>query len=86
MKSINPSERRRLRTAFLRRLYDVVDSSVSEFVCAYDIGGELGLSQDDARKVMEYHEEKGFLFVDDHKMGIIRITARGVDEVEEAAG
>lgn len=77
-------ERRAQRAHFLERLYHAVDGSVSEFVCAFDIGAALELEQAECRRVFEYHEEKGFVKVDDHREGIVRITAAGIDEVETA--
>lgn len=74
--------RRELRLQFLERLYLLVDGSVSEFVHAFDIGIELGLEPAETRRIFEYFEEKGHVKVDDHREGIIRITASGIDEVE----
>jgi predicted ArsR family transcriptional regulator len=78
-------QRREQRREFLRRLYARVDGSVSEFVDARDVGAELGLDDDATRNIFEYLEEKGLVFVDDHRAGTLRITAAGVDEVEAAA-
>jgi hypothetical protein len=75
-------KRRENRKAFLSLLYDAVDGSVSEFVSAHDLGAQLQLEEGEVRKIFEYLEEKGFVMVDDHRGGIIRITAAGVDEVE----
>jgi predicted ArsR family transcriptional regulator len=75
-------ERRERRAEFLRRLYVRVDGSVSEFIAADEIAQELGLDGAEARRVFEYFEEKGFVKVDDHREGILRITAAGIDEVE----
>lgn len=77
--------RREQRREFLRRLYDQVDGSVSEFVSAYDVGGEIGLDERESRRIFEYLEEKQLVLVDDHKAGIVRLTATGVDEVESQA-
>lgn len=78
-------QRREHRREFLRRLYHAVDGSVTEFVSAHDIGAQLGLDQTGSRRIFEYLEEKGFVMVDDHRAGIVRLTAAGVDEVESAA-
>lgn len=75
-------ERRERRAEFLRRLYARVDGSVSEFIAADEIARELGIDGAEARRVFEYFEEKGFVKVDDHREGILRITAAGIDEVE----
>ena len=78
-------KRRENRKAFLRLLYEAVDGSVSEFVSAQDLGAQLQLDEAEVRKIFEYLEEKGLVMVDDHRSGIIRITAVGVDEVEAQA-
>lgn len=77
--------RREHRREFLRLLYTAVDGSVSEFVNAHDIGAQLALDGAEVRKIFEYLEEKGLVMVDDHRAGILRITAAGVDEVESLA-
>jgi predicted ArsR family transcriptional regulator len=82
----NPMQRRReQRREFLKRLYARVDGSISEFVSAHELGAELGIDQDESRRIFEYLEEKGFVKVDDHRAGIVRMTAAGVDEVESRA-
>jgi hypothetical protein len=78
-------QRRQQRREFLRRLYDQVDGSVSEFVDAHALGAALGLDEAATRNVFEYLEEKGLVFVDDHRAGTLRITAVGVDMVEAEA-
>ena len=78
-------KRRENRKAFLSLLYAAVDGSVSEFVSAHDLGARLQLDEAEVRKIFEYLEEKGLVMVDDHRNGIIRITATGVDEVEARA-
>lgn len=75
-------KRREHRREFLKQLYMRVDGSVSEFVNAYELGAELGVEENEVRKIFEYLEEKGFVMVDDHRAGIVRMTAAGVDEVE----
>jgi Mn-dependent DtxR family transcriptional regulator len=77
--------RREHRREFLRRLYEQVDGGVSEFVAAHEIGAALGIDDGETRKIFEYLEEKGYVRVDDHRAGIIRLTAAGVDEVEAQA-
>lgn len=76
------SGRKQQRTAFIRRLYGVVDASVTEFVSAFDIGAELGITDKEIGRLLGYFEEKGLIKTDDHKLGIIRITATGIDYVE----
>jgi predicted transcriptional regulator len=77
--------RREQRREFLRRLYDLVDGSVSEFVNAWELGATIELDEPEALKICEYLEEKGLIMIDDHRAGIVRITAAGVDAVEADA-
>jgi hypothetical protein len=77
--------RREQRREFLRRLYERVDGSVSEFVGAYELGAAAELDEAESRRIFEYLEEKGWVMVDDHRNGVIRLTAAGVDEVEGQA-
>lgn len=77
--------RREQRRQLLVRLYEATDGSVSEFVGAWELAAELGVGGDEARRIVEYLAEKGWVLVDDHRAGIVRLTASGVDEVEAAA-
>jgi fatty acid-binding protein DegV len=77
-----PGDRRRMRHAFLRRLYDVVDASVTEFVNGFEVAAGVGAGRDEAARLFDYFEERGFVKVDDHRTGTLRITAAGIDEVE----
>jgi predicted transcriptional regulator len=74
--------RRQQRADLLKRVYQTADASVTEFVSAYDLAAETNVSQEEARKIVAYLEEKGFLLVDDHRAGVVRITAEGIDAVE----
>ena len=64
------------------RLYQAVDGNVGEFVQGFDIATELAVDAEEARRMIAYLEEKGWIKVDDHRKGVIRITAAGVDAVE----
>jgi hypothetical protein len=77
--------RRELRREFIRRLYERVDGSVSEFVSAWELGSDMRMEDAETLKICEYFEEKGLVMVDDHRAGIVRITAAGVDAVEADA-
>jgi hypothetical protein len=74
--------RRERRQLFLRTLYEEIDGSVSEFVDGLEIAHRLGADAEEGRRIIAYLEEKGLIKVDDHKTGIVRITAGGVDAVE----
>jgi hypothetical protein len=80
------ARRQKRRIDFMTRLYWAGDGSVSEFVSAYDIGADIGVPETDIRRLVEYLEERAFIKVDDHKLGVIRITANGIDYVEEIEG
>ena len=71
-----------MRRQLLRRLYAAVDGSVSDFVNAFELGVSLELDEVETRRIFEYLEEKGWVMVDDHRTGIVRLTAAGIDEVE----
>lgn len=66
----------------MQRLYKEVDGSVSTFVNAFEIGEALGIADSEITKAIEYLEEKRLIAIDDHRLGIVRITARGIDYVE----
>ena len=74
--------RREQRSTLLRCIYDAADGSVTEFIQAYDLAEVLKITPGEARKIVSYLDEKGYLLVDDHRAGIVRITAEGIDAVE----
>ena len=76
------TQRRQQRVDFMKRLYQNVDASVSEFVSAFEIGDELGIPAADCARLIEYLQEKQYIHIDDFRLGIIRLTAQGVDYVE----
>jgi predicted transcriptional regulator len=82
MDSDQARARRQRRTEFLRVLYEDVNASVNEFVDGIAIGSKVGADAEETRRIIAYFEEKGALMVDDHKTGVIRITATGIDLVE----
>lgn len=75
-------QRRQRRQDFMIRLYEAADGNVAEFVQGFDLAAELGADAEEARRIIAYLEEKGLIKVDDHRNGVVRITASGVDEVE----
>ena len=75
-------KRRLARTVLLRSIYDTAEGSVTEFVAAYELAADQGVDPAEAPRILSYLEEKGYLLVDDHRAGIVRITATGVDAVE----
>lgn len=75
-------ERQQRRLAFLRGLYDAVDSSVTAFVSGFEVGDGVGADRAETLKIIEYWAEKECVKVDDYASGMIRLTAAGVDAVE----
>lgn len=75
--------RKERREAFLKTLYEEVDANVYEFVDGMEIAARVGAEPAEAKRIIAYFEEKALIVVDDHKNGIIRITAQGIDAVEE---
>ena len=75
-------KRREARSILLRGIYDTADGSVTEFVAAWDLAVAQGVDPAEAARIVAYLEEKGYLLVDDHRAGVVRITANGVDAVE----
>lgn len=76
--------RRQRRSELLKAIYKTADASVTEFVSAHDLIEALDISPEESRKIIAYLEEKGYLLVDDHRAGVVRITAEGIDAVELA--
>jgi hypothetical protein len=74
--------RRELRQRFLRSLYDQSESGASEYQDGYELGAELGLSRQDAERVVRYHEDHGFVAKSGSHGLTVRITARGIDHIE----
>jgi hypothetical protein len=76
-------ERRRQRAALLVRLYHEVDGSVTLFVHAHELAAQLGMDRLESEKAIAYLEERGHVKVDDHRAGVLRLTAAGVDAAED---
>lgn len=76
------ARRRRWRADFMLRLYELAGGGVSEYLPAYDITDPMGIDRNEARKILEYLEEKGWVRVDDYRAGTLRLTADGIDRVE----
>ena len=74
--------RRQRRSELLKAIYKASDASVTEFVSAHDLTEQLEIDAEESRKIIAYLEEKGYLLVDDHRAGVVRITAEGIDAVE----
>ncbi len=79
------SERRRGRRRFLEALYRQTDGHVAEFVSAHELAATLGIAEAELARIIAYLEERHWIAVDDHRAGIVRLTADGVDQVEGVA-
>ena len=76
--------RREARRRFLEALYDTSERGESEYQDGYEIAAELGVSRQDAERIVRYHEDHGFVAKSAGVRGglTVRITARGIDHVE----
>ena len=77
--------RRECRRRFLERLYEASEQGDSEYLDGYELAGELGLSRQDAERFVRYHEDHGFVMTTGRHGLTVRITARGIDHVEQSA-
>jgi CTP-dependent riboflavin kinase len=75
-------QRREARRRFLEQLYQASEEGDSEYLDGYDLAGGLGLSRQDAERVVRYHEDHGFVLKTGRHGLTVRITARGIDHVE----
>lgn len=74
--------RRELRRRFLELLYEHSEAGESEYQDGYEIAAEIGLSRQDAERVVRYHEDHGFVRKTGSHGLTVRITAQGIDHVE----
>ena len=75
--------RRALRRRFLESLYEQSERGGSEYQDGYELAAELGLTRQDAERVVRYHEDHGFVRTSGSHGLTVRITAQGIDHVEE---
>jgi CTP-dependent riboflavin kinase len=78
--------RRELRRRFLEALYQRSEEGESEYQDGYELGAELGMSRQDAERVVRYHEDHGFVRKTGSHGLTVRITAQGIDHVETGTG
>jgi DNA-binding IclR family transcriptional regulator len=77
--------RRRNRRLFLEHLYRCSEEELTEYRDGYEVAAELGLSRADAERIVRYLEDHGFVTKSGTGM-VVRITARGIDQVETSSG
>lgn len=59
-----------------------MEGSTEVYAEGYDVCAELGLSRQDAERIVRYHEDHSFI-TNTSGVGLsIRITARGIDAIE----
>jgi CTP-dependent riboflavin kinase len=75
--------RRELRRRFLESLYEQSERGESEYQDGYALAAELGLSRQDAERIVRYHEDHGYVRASGSHGLTVRITAQGIDHVEE---
>ncbi|HYJ79461.1 MAG TPA: hypothetical protein VEW03_07680 [Longimicrobiaceae bacterium] len=78
--------RRELRRRFLEVLYRHSEEGESEYQDGYELAAELGLSRQDAERVVRYHEDHGFVRKTGSHGLTVRITAQGIDHLEAGGG
>lgn len=75
--------RRDARRRFLEILYDHSERGESEYQDGYDLAAEIGVSRQDAERIVRYHEDHGFIRKSGSHGLTVRITAQGIDHVEQ---
>jgi CTP-dependent riboflavin kinase len=76
--------RREWRQRFLELLYQQSEAGASEYQDGYELAAELGVSRQDAERIVRYHEDHGFVKKSGSHGLTVRITAQGIDHVETA--
>lgn len=75
--------RRENRRRFLEHLYRCSEERSTEYQDAYEVAGELGIGRQDAERIVRYLEDHGFVTKTGRTGLVLRITAHGIDHVEE---
>jgi CTP-dependent riboflavin kinase len=79
------AQRRENRRRFLQLLYDASELGDSEYLDGYELAERLGMSRQDAERIVRYHDDHGFVTSTGRHGLTVRITARGIDHVEGSA-
>jgi CTP-dependent riboflavin kinase len=74
--------RRANRRRFLELLYEASEAGESEYLDGYEIAAELGLSRQEAERIVRYHEDHGWVRKTGAHGLTVRITAPGIDHIE----
>ena len=86
MADTDVGRRRQLRRRFLELLYASSEEGDSEYRDGYEIGDELGISRQDAERIVRYHEDHGYIRKSGPHGLTVRITAQGIDHIEATGG
>jgi CTP-dependent riboflavin kinase len=78
--------RREERGRFLERLYRSSEEEGAVYEDGYDVAAELGLSRQDAERIARYWEDLGFVRNTGGTGLTLRITAQGINYLEEREG
>lgn len=76
--------RRENRRRFLDYLYRCSEEEATEYRDGYEVADELGISRQDAERIVRYLEDHGFVVKTGRTGLVLRITAAGIDHVESA--
>ena len=76
--------RRENRRRFLDHLYRCSEEEDTEYRDGYEVADELGISRQDAERIVRYLEDHGFVTKTGRTGLVLRITASGIDQVESA--
>jgi biotin operon repressor len=76
--------RRENRRRFLDYLYRCSEEEATEYRDGYEVADELGISRQDAERIVRYLEDHGYVIKTGRTGLVLRITAAGIDHVEGA--
>lgn len=76
--------RRENRRRFLDYLYRCSEEEDTEYRDGYEVADELGITRQDAERIVRYLEDHGFVTKTGRTGLVLRITASGIDHVESA--
>jgi CTP-dependent riboflavin kinase len=76
--------RRENRRRFLEHLYRCSEEEDTEYRDGYEVAEALGISRQDADRIVRYLEDHGFVTKTGRTGLVLRITAHGIDHVEGA--
>lgn len=74
--------RRENRRRFLDYLYRSSEEEATEYRDGYEVADDLGISRQDAERIVRYLEDHGYVIKTGRTGLVLRITAAGIDHVE----